>query len=97
MKDCITWTGPTAWNGRAIRSVNGTTEFAARQAWSDVNGPIPDGLQINHKCDNKSCVNPAHLYAGTQAQNMADTIGKPRQKKTSERVYRGKPSAVKYY
>ena len=34
--------------------------------------PIPNGLQINHKCHNRCCVNPKHLYAGTQKQNVAD-------------------------
>lgn len=35
-------------------------------------GPIPKGLQINHKCHNRCCVNPEHLYAGTQKQNVKD-------------------------
>ncbi len=35
-------------------------------------GPVPDGLQINHKCDNKGCCNPGHIYAGTAKQNAAD-------------------------
>jgi hypothetical protein len=46
-------------------------------------GPIPKGLSVLHHCDEPSCINPFHLFLGTQAENMADATQK-------DRVSRGK-------
>lgn len=49
-----------------------------RLSWEYANGPIPVGMFVLHKCDVRSCVNPEHLFLGTQKDNMADRNAKGR-------------------
>ena len=56
-----------------------TLHTAHRESYKAFNGPITGRLMVLHKCDNRSCFNPAHLFLGTQVDNMQDMISKGRQ------------------
>jgi hypothetical protein len=82
---CINFTGSKNWFGHGEITYRGKKYRAHRLAYIEYIGPIPEGMVICHKCDNPSCINPNHLFAGTQADNLRDAINKKRMKAPNPR------------
>ena len=80
--DCWVWTAARDRKNYGVVSAGGKKGalYAHRAVYEDAVGPIPPGLHILHRCDNPPCCNPAHLWAGTNSQNIADMISKGRSK-----------------
>lgn len=75
---CHWWNGCQARGGYGQIWIDGKMKLAHRTAYELYVGPIPDDLLALHKCDNPTCVNPDHLFLGTQADNMLDKVEKGR-------------------
>jgi hypothetical protein len=73
---CLLWLGRVNDDGYGLFGRPGRR--AHRVAWEAHNGPIPDAMDVLHKCDVRSCINDDHLFLGTQADNMADKVAKGR-------------------
>lgn len=79
--DCWVWTGSTNKNGYGWFWWNGKNQRSHRVAWELTHGPIESDVKVLHTCDNPTCVNPDHLYPGTDADNMRDKVERGRQTK----------------
>ena len=73
---CWTWRGHIDVRGYGRASLRGRKWYAHRLVFSLANGPVPDGLELDHLCRNHSCVNPAHLEAVPHGVNVLRGLAK---------------------
>ena len=73
--ECLIWTGAKDSTGYGNLQVNGSITKAHRYAWECENGPIPDGMMIDHICHKRACINVDHLRLATRHQNSSNRAG----------------------
>jgi hypothetical protein len=76
---CLIWTAAKNIDGYGRFNYQGKLWMSHRLVWTWINGDIPEGMHVLHKCDTPSCVNIDHLFLGTNDDNIADKVLKNRQ------------------
>ncbi|OUE39401.1 hypothetical protein BZY94_30960 [Burkholderia territorii] len=79
-EDCWNWIACTDDSGYGLIRIK-QKKRAHRISYEIHNGELTDGAHVLHRCDNRLCVNPKHLFLGTNADNVADKVNKGRQAK----------------
>jgi hypothetical protein len=97
---CVLWHGAKTRNGYGHMKVRGSVTDVHRLAWTCEYGEIPDGMHVLHKCDVRNCINPSHLFLGTNKDNTDDKVAKGRQRNgttTGEKHHKAKLSFEKVF
>lgn len=76
--DCLVWTGGTNANGYGQIVSDKKKVYVHRLVWESMFGPVPEGKEVGHHCDNPPCVLPAHLFLTTSQGNKDDMVTKGR-------------------
>lgn len=95
--ECWPWLAVTNHGGYGMVSVDNVMRRAHRVAWELVNGPIPEGIKVLHRCDVRACCNPGHLFLGTQRANIDDMVAKGRGRTKAPACKYGHPAEGNRY
>ena len=80
---CWEWQGSRVSGGYGNMTFEHQSLYTHRASWIVYKGPVPDGFRVLHKCDNRPCINPQHLFIGTQEDNIRDMIEKGRRNRNA--------------
>lgn len=85
---CWNWTKSIGNNGYGRISINNKRQLAHRLSFKLHNGYLPNEMHVCHSCDNRKCINPKHLWLGTDKDNLRDMVKKGRNKnQNSKKIF----------